>query len=90
MTLVLESEPREMAADPDLPDLDELALELARLHHTCEELDRRHARLQDRLAAFPNEFHRAQEQLLAAELTAMRARRTQLEVQLLPLRRHTG
>lgn len=47
-------------------------------------------RLQDRLTAFPNEFHRAQEQLLAAELAAAQARRTQLEAQLLPLRRHTA
>ncbi|HZU20491.1 MAG TPA: hypothetical protein VE982_04665 [Gaiellaceae bacterium] len=74
-----------MAADPDLPDLDALAIELVELRRRRAELSRRHDRLQDRLAIFPNEFQRAQERAMADDLAALTTRIDQLEAQLLPL-----
>ena len=78
-----------MAAEPDLPDYGELRVELDALRRRHDELDRRHARLQDRLVAFPNEFHQAQEQVMAAELERLRRLVLRVEAQLLTLREHT-
>jgi len=73
-----------IAADPDLPDLDALALKLVQLRHCREELTRRHKRIQDRLSAFPNDFQQAQEQLLADQLAETTARLEALQAQLAP------
>jgi len=75
-----------MAADPEIPDPGELRVELEALRTRFDELDRRHARLQDRLAAFPNEFHQAQERVMVAELNRLRGLILRVEAQLLTLR----
>jgi hypothetical protein len=76
-----------MAAAPNLPDLDELALEYVKLERRAGELQRRHERVIERLAAFPSVFTATEERTIAAELDAMIARMRQIEAQLLPLRR---
>jgi hypothetical protein len=76
-----------MAAAPNLPDLDALALEYVQLEHRAEDLQRRHERVIERLTAFPSEFTAAQERALAAELDTLVARMRQIDAQLLPIRR---
>jgi hypothetical protein len=76
-----------MAAAPELPDLDELALEYVQLEHRAADLTRRHERVIERLAAFPSVFTATEERTIAAELDALIARMRQIDAQLLPLRR---
>lgn len=79
-----------MAAEPELPDYGELRAELNALRARHDDLDRRHARLQDRLAAFPNEFHQAQERVMASELDRLRGLMHRVEAQLFTLRDRAG
>ena len=77
-----------MAAERyDLPDLDELALELVQLRHRRADVQRRLDRVAYRLAAFPNELALAQQNALEAELAEMEQRVLRIEAQLLPIRR---
>jgi len=71
-----------------LPDLDELATELVRLRHRQRDLLSQYEKALERIAAFPNEFGRAQAASLAERLDEMAARMEYLEAQLLPIRRH--
>jgi hypothetical protein len=75
-----------MAAEPELPDYGALQVELAQLQTRFDELDRRHSRLEDRLVAFPNEFHRAQERVMADELVRIRGLMHRIEAQLINAR----
>jgi hypothetical protein len=76
-----------VAAAPDLPDLDLLALEYVQLERHAADLQRRHERVIERLSAFPSLFTAQEERTLAAELDAAIARMRQIDAQLLPLRR---
>lgn len=77
-----------MAAERnDLPDLDELALELVQLRHRHAEVQRRLERVAERVAAFPNELGRAQQAALEEELAGMQQQMLQIQAQLLPIRR---
>jgi hypothetical protein len=76
-----------VAAAPNLPDLDELALEYVQLEHRGAELQRRHERVIERLSAFPSLFTANEERMIAAELDALISRMRQIDAQLLPLRR---
>jgi hypothetical protein len=71
----------------DLPDLDELAVELVQLRHLRADGQRRLDGIACRMAAFPNELGLAQQAALESELAAMEQRMLQIEAQLLPLRR---
>jgi hypothetical protein len=76
-----------VAAAPDLPDLDLLALEYVQLERRAADLQQRHERVIERLSAFPSLFTAQEERTLAAELDAAIARMRQIDAQLLPLRR---
>jgi hypothetical protein len=76
-----------VAAAPELPDLDLLALEYVQLERRAADVQRRHERVIERLAAFPSLFTAQEERTLAAELDALIARMRQIDAQLLPLRR---
>jgi hypothetical protein len=76
-----------MAADPELPDLDALAIELVQLERRSLTLRRTHHQLLERLAAFPNEVTVATERKIADELESVTARILQIDALLLPLRR---
>ena len=75
-----------MAAAPELPDLDDLTLERVQLQHHLQELARQHARLEDRLATFPNEVTRAQERRLALEIDEVLDRIHRIDAKLIPFR----
>jgi hypothetical protein len=75
-----------MAAAPNLPDFDALALERVQLQHKLSELERRHERLQERVALFPNEVAVMQERRLAAELEAVNRRIDEIDATLIPFR----
>jgi predicted nuclease with TOPRIM domain len=75
-----------MAAAPDLPDFDALALERVQLQRRLSELVPRHERLQERLASFPNEVTAMQEQRLAFELEAVNQRIDEIDATLIPFR----
>jgi BMFP domain-containing protein YqiC len=69
---------------PDLPDFDELALELVRVRHQQTELARRLEKAEERAAQFPSEFsHRTRDEL-RAENASLAARIAELEEQLRP------
>lgn len=72
---------------PDLPDLDELALELVRLRHQQADLARRLEKAEERAAQFPSEFSRRSLDDLRAEGAGQRARIVELEEQLRPVLR---
>ncbi len=75
-----------MAADPDLPDFDELVLERVQLQRRLRELERRLELLQQRLASFPNEVAVMQERRVATELAAVVARIDKIDATLVPFR----
>jgi hypothetical protein len=75
-----------MAADPELPDFDELVLERVQLQRRLRELERSHERLQLRLASFPNEVAAKQERRVASELAAVVARIDKIDATLVPFR----
>jgi hypothetical protein len=79
-----------MAAAPQLPDPDELELEYLALERRAADVQRSHAKIIDRMTAFPSEFTAMQERVIAAKLDAMVARLTQLEAQLLSYGRRPG
>ena len=54
-----------------LPDLDELATELVQLRHRQRDLLSQYEKALERIAAFPNEFGRAQAASLAERLDEM-------------------
>jgi chromosome segregation ATPase len=72
----------------ELPDLDELAIELVQLRHRRSDLLNQYEKALERIAAFPNEFQQTRAAALATSLDEMTARIEWLEAQLLPLRRH--
>ena len=75
-----------MAAAPDLPDFDALARERVQLQHQLRNLERRHVRLQERLAAFPNDVTARDERRVAAELEAVNSRIDTIDATLIPFR----
>jgi predicted nucleic acid-binding Zn-ribbon protein len=77
---------RGMAAAPDLPDFDALALERVRLQRQLRDLEPRLERLQERLAAFPNELTVIREQQVRAELEAVNRRIDEIDATLIPFR----
>jgi len=76
-----------MAAAPNLPDFDALALERIQLQHRLKDLERQHERLEERLGAFPNEVTATQEQRVASELEAVNDRIDRIDATLLPFYR---
>ena len=75
-----------MAAAPNLPDLDDLALERVQLQRRLSDLERQHERLQERLAAFPNEVTARDERRVASELETVNDRIDKIDATLIPLR----
>jgi hypothetical protein len=75
-----------VAAD-ELPDLDELALELVQLEHREARVERQLVRLQDRHATFPSELTERQVAALQQEHLELRRRMNTIEATLLPIRR---
>lgn len=78
--------PRAMAAAPELPDFDVLTHERVVLQADKRLLERELARLQDRLAAFPNELTAQQERRVAAELVLVNQRIDEIDATLVPYR----
>ena len=79
-----------MAAAPNLPDFDELALELIQLQQREAEIDRRLEQAQDRHSACPSETTARLVSNLTMEMGEMRARINNIKVMLLPIMRGTG
>ena len=75
-----------MAAD-ELPDFDELSIELVRLERRRPELLKQLERAEERAGAFPSSFGMREVRRLRLELEAMLVRIDELDAQLLPLRR---
>ncbi|MBA3844601.1 MAG: hypothetical protein H0X39_18635 [Actinobacteria bacterium] len=75
-----------MASD-ELPDVDEMLLQLVRLERRQPVLERDLARAQDRHATFPNPVAERQVAKLAAELKSVAATVEQLRVSLRPAMR---
>ncbi len=75
-----------MAAAPELPDFDVLTQERVVLQADKRLLEREHARLQDRLAAFPNEITAQQERRITAELELVNKRIDEIDATLIPYR----
>jgi len=75
-----------MAAD-ELPDLDELSIELVRLERRETELARQLERVEERVGQFPSSFGMREVRRLKLEQEAMHARIDELDAVLLPLRR---
>jgi hypothetical protein len=75
-----------MAAD-ELPDLDELAIELVRLERRKPELTRQLERAEERAGAFPSSFGMREVRRLKLEVQAMLDRIDEVDSLLLPLRR---
>jgi hypothetical protein len=71
----------------DLPDFDDLAMELVRLRHQRAELARRLEKAEERAAQFPSEFSRNTLDELRAGDAGLRARIAELEEQLRPVLR---
>jgi hypothetical protein len=77
-----------MAAAPELPDLDAVALELVQLEQRERNISARRRKLHDRLASFPNELTQRQEREVSAERRELHRRIDVLRAQLAPLRRY--
>jgi hypothetical protein len=75
-----------MAVD-ELPDLDELSLELVRLERRALELARQLERVEQRAAAFPSSFGMREVRRLKLEQQEILERIDELDALLLPLRR---
>jgi hypothetical protein len=75
-----------MAAAPDLPDFDALALERIRLQRGLRDLERRYERLQEQVAFYPNDVTVLQERRLAAELKQVNGRIDEIDATLIPFR----
>jgi hypothetical protein len=75
-----------MAAAPNLPDFDALALERVQLQRRLSDLERRHERLEERLAAFPNEVTAKEERRVAAEFEAVNNLIDEIDATLIPFR----
>jgi hypothetical protein len=75
-----------MAAAPDLPDFDALALERIRLQRRLKDAEGRHERLVERVARFPNTVTVLEERRLRRELEEVRERIDKIDATLLPLR----
>ena len=71
----------------DLPDFDELSVELVRLRHQQAELRRRLEKAEERAAQFPSDFSRRTLDELRADDTGLRTRIAELEEQLRPVLR---
>jgi chromosome segregation ATPase len=69
----------------DLPDFDELAVELVRLRHQQADLTRKLERAEERAAQFPSEFAHKSLEDLRAEDRSLRGRVSELEEQLRPV-----
>jgi len=75
-----------MAAAPNLPDFDALALERVQLQRQLSDLENRYARLRERLAAFPNDVTALEERRVASELEAVNNRIDTIDATLIPFR----
>jgi hypothetical protein len=71
----------------DLPDFDELAVELVRLRHQQADLARRLEKAEERAAQFPRVFSRWTLHDRRADQAGLRARIADLEEQLRPVLR---
>jgi chromosome segregation ATPase len=76
-----------MAAAPDLPDLESLLIELAKLEQREREMSSLRGRLHLRLDGFPNEVTKRQEQQLSSERRELHQRIDELRAQLASIRR---
>jgi hypothetical protein len=74
---------------PDLPDFDELSVELVRLRHQQADLARRLEKAEERAAQFPSAFSRKELDELRADDVGLRARIAALEEQLRPVLRRS-
>jgi hypothetical protein len=70
---------------PDLPDFDELSVELVRLRHQQADLARRLEKAEERSAQFPSAFSQRELDELRAGDLGLRARIAALEEQLRPV-----
>jgi predicted nucleic acid-binding Zn-ribbon protein len=75
-----------MAAAPNLPDFDALALERVKLQRQLSDLENRYGRLQERAAAFPNDVTAREERRVASELEAVNNRIDTIDATLIPFR----
>jgi hypothetical protein len=75
-----------MAAAPNLPDFDALALERVQLQRQLSVLESRYERLRERLAAFPNDVTTMEERRVASELEAVNNRIDTIDATLIPFR----
>ena len=75
-----------MADESATRNMDEILLEVVYLERRARELKRRHERVIEAAAWFPNVVNRRQERELAAKRAAVHARTAELEEQLRRLR----
>jgi len=75
-----------MAAAPNLPDFDALALERVQLQRQLSDLENRYERVRERLAAFPNDVTALEERRVASELEAVNNRIDTIDATLIPFR----
>jgi predicted nuclease with TOPRIM domain len=75
-----------MAAAPNLPDFDALALERVQLQRQLSDLESRHERLRERLAAFPNDLTALEERRIASQLEVVNDRIDTIDATLIPFR----
>ena len=71
----------------EIPDIDELLLELEELEQREREISALRSKIFDRLASFPNEITQQKEREVSAERRAIHKRIDELRAQLAPLRR---
>jgi uncharacterized coiled-coil DUF342 family protein len=71
----------------EIPDIDELMLELEQLEHSEREISALRSKIFDRLASFPNEITQQKEREVSAERRALHRRIDELRAQLSPVRR---
>jgi predicted nucleic acid-binding Zn-ribbon protein len=74
-------------AAPDLPDFDELAVELVQLRHREQSLARTLEREQERHVAFGSDYSRRKLDAIRTEIEPLRAEIAALEDQLRPVLR---
>jgi ABC-type phosphate transport system auxiliary subunit len=74
-------------SSPDLPDLDQIAMQLVQLRHRAQDLARLLERAEERHYQFPSDHSQKTLDDMRAEDSALRAEIAQLEEQIRPLLR---
>ena len=75
-----------MAATPNLPDFDALAVERVQLQRRLGEMERQLERLRERLAGFPDDVTALEERRVASELEVINNRVDKIDATLIPFR----